>query len=55
MIYIIFVRSGTGRRLSVSYRQIPDQKGKNRCDGGGLRGDPVSVALIIHEMVWFRF
>ncbi|OFV66675.1 MAG: hypothetical protein SBU_000642 [Candidatus Syntrophoarchaeum butanivorans] len=34
MIYIIFVRSGTGRLLSVSYRQIPDQKGKNRVREG---------------------
>ncbi|OFV65851.1 MAG: hypothetical protein SBU_001260 [Candidatus Syntrophoarchaeum butanivorans] len=33
----------------------PGSEMENRCDGGGLRGDPVSVALIIHDGVWFRF
>ena len=28
---------------------LTDQKGKNRCDGGGLWRSLVSVALIIHE------
>ena len=28
---------------------------ENRCDGGGLRRRLASVALIIHDGVWFRF